>query len=408
MIIEGNFKYFFDNEEKTREEIEKLANYATNITVGNGVVNYFSAKKEKIDIECRLKLAEYYKEKAFKDYNLENPLTKIGDYLDKNGSHSIGIEEITNLLASPKKVKKESALALDDLKYFMINLDSTEKDLTDIIYLITAENEEDLGQRFAKIKLKEAQKEEAEYMEYLKALDEERRKSDDIEEYFPRKNKEIEKFLEYVDAYQEQNRGRVVGVEFPFDAVLTPQKSWLQYAYDNATEPVGDTEYGNKLYAEYEQKHTKSVEEREQEVIKAWNKVYDFKLPVYGTIGTPDDMKNKEIQDNGSMGFNFQKNPIMPEIGAKKGIKETDGKLHYELSWEFIEEMAKRMANNKSDKYPLYNWKKSINIQDLKDAINRHHIEVMKGNYQDDEEVLGHVVSYACNAMMLWEQLKEK
>lgn len=88
------------------------------------------------------------------------------------------------------------------------------------------------------------------------------------------------------------------------------------------------------------------------------------------------------------------------------GKKETEGKLHYELSWEFIEEMAKRMANNKSDKYPLYNWKQKINVQDLKDAINRHHIEVMKGNYQDGDEILGHIVQYACNSMMLWEQLK--
>lgn len=92
-------------------------------------------------------------------------------------------------------------------------------------------------------------------------------------------------------------------------------------------------------------------------------------------------------------------------ILTNKGKKEKDGKLHYELSWEFIEEMAKRMANNKSDKYPLYNWKKSIDVQDLKDAINRHHIEVMKGNYSDGEEILGHIVSYACNSMMLWEQL---
>jgi len=92
----------------------------------------------------------------------------------------------------------------------------------------------------------------------------------------------------------------------------------------------------------------------------------------------------------------------------KFGKKETEGKLHYELSWEFIEEMAKRMANNKSDKYPLYNWKKPIDVEDLKDAINRHHIEVMKGNYQDGNEILGHVVSYACNAMMLWEQLRDK
>lgn len=90
------------------------------------------------------------------------------------------------------------------------------------------------------------------------------------------------------------------------------------------------------------------------------------------------------------------------------GKKETEGKLHYELSWEFIEEMAKRMANNKSDKYPLYNWKKPLDIQSLKDAINRHHIEVMKGNYQDGDEILGHIVQYACNGMMLWEQLKNK
>lgn len=90
------------------------------------------------------------------------------------------------------------------------------------------------------------------------------------------------------------------------------------------------------------------------------------------------------------------------------GKKETEGKLFYELSWEFIEEMAKRMANNKSDKYPLFNWKKNICVEDLKQAINRHHIEVMKGNYQDGEELLGHIVSYACNSMMLWEQLKNK
>ena len=45
--------------------------------------------------------------------------------------------------------------------------------------------------------------------------------------------------------------------------------------------------------------------------------------------------------------------------------------------------------------------------EDLKQAINRHHIEVMKGNYKDGNELLGHVVSYACNSMMLWEQLNK-
>ena len=64
------------------------------------------------------------------------------------------------------------------------------------------------------------------------------------------------------------------------------------------------------------------------------------------------------------------------------------------------------MASNKG-KYEPYNWKKLDNVEDLKQAINRHHIEVMKGNYKDGDELLGHVVSYACNSMMLWEQLNK-
>lgn len=94
----------------------------------------------------------------------------------------------------------------------------------------------------------------------------------------------------------------------------------------------------------------------------------------------------------------------------KEPYKETEGKLYYELSWEFIEEMAKRMQYHKNGKYELYNWKNKLmtpkGIDDMKQAINRHHIEVMKGNYDDGEEFLGHIVSYATNAMILWEQLK--
>ena len=130
----------------------------------------------------------------------------------------------------------------------------------------------------------------------------------------------------------------------------------------------------------------------------------DFQLPQYPNL----EERNKAIEDS-------LKNTVKVLTGEatsgdtfELGKKEKEGKLHYELSWEFIEEMAKRMANNKSDKYPLYNWKQKINIQDLKDAINRHHIEVMKGNYQDGDEILGHIVQYACNSMMLWEQLRSK
>lgn len=94
----------------------------------------------------------------------------------------------------------------------------------------------------------------------------------------------------------------------------------------------------------------------------------------------------------------------------KKPYKETEGKLYYELSWEFVEAMAQRMQYHKNGKYELYNWKKNPmtpkGIDDMKQAINRHHIEVMKGNHNDGEEILGHIVSYATNSMILWEQLK--
>lgn len=120
---------------------------------------------------------------------------------------------------------------------------------------------------------------------------------------------------------------------------------------------------------------------------------------------------NQELSDLRECIFNLdvkEQEGMIGNIDTEQGVKESKNKLHYEVSWEFIEEMAKRMANNKSDKYPLYNWKKTINVQELKDAINRHHIEVMKGNYRDEDEELGHVVSYACNAMMLWWQLANK
>ncbi len=85
------------------------------------------------------------------------------------------------------------------------------------------------------------------------------------------------------------------------------------------------------------------------------------------------------------------------------GHKETNGKLSYELSWDFITKMAERMSLNK-DKYEPYNWQKPININSIKDAITRHLIEVHIDNY-DDEQQLGHVIALGCNAMILYHQL---
>ena len=88
-----------------------------------------------------------------------------------------------------------------------------------------------------------------------------------------------------------------------------------------------------------------------------------------------------------------------------KAYKETEGKLHYELDFEFITQMAERMASNKG-KYEPYNWQKLDNIADLKQSLFRHVLEVMNGNYKDDNREFGHLEAVAINAMFINYQLK--
>ena len=88
-----------------------------------------------------------------------------------------------------------------------------------------------------------------------------------------------------------------------------------------------------------------------------------------------------------------------------KAYKETEGKLFYELDFEFITQMAERMASNKG-KYKPYNWQKLDNIDDLKQSLFRHVLEVMNGNYEDDNRAKGHLEAVAINAMFINYQLK--
>lgn len=90
--------------------------------------------------------------------------------------------------------------------------------------------------------------------------------------------------------------------------------------------------------------------------------------------------------------------------------KETKGKLFYELDWKFIRQMAERMAENKKGgKYELFNWKKQPtkeSIEGIKQAIFRHVLEIMDGNYEDEGIDYGHIEALATNAMILNYQLK--
>ena len=93
------------------------------------------------------------------------------------------------------------------------------------------------------------------------------------------------------------------------------------------------------------------------------------------------------------------------ELKEETAYKETEGKLHYELDFEFITQMAERMASNKG-KYEPYNWQKLDNVADLKQSLFRHVLEVMNGNYKDDNREFGHLEAVAINAMFINYQLK--
>ena len=90
---------------------------------------------------------------------------------------------------------------------------------------------------------------------------------------------------------------------------------------------------------------------------------------------------------------------------TETAYKETEGKLHYELDFEFITQMAERMASNKG-KYEPYNWQKLDNVADLKQSLFRHVLEIMNGNYEDDNREFGHLEAVAINAMFINYQLK--
>lgn len=97
---------------------------------------------------------------------------------------------------------------------------------------------------------------------------------------------------------------------------------------------------------------------------------------------------------------------VLNEELTEEAYKETSNKLNYELDFNFITQLAERMAQNKH-KYEPYNWQKLDNVSELKQALYRHVMEVMKGNYEDDNRLFGHLESIALNAMFINYQLKK-
>jgi len=108
-----------------------------------------------------------------------------------------------------------------------------------------------------------------------------------------------------------------------------------------------------------------------------------------------------DINENGST-----KAVIITSLADDIGKKESNNKLVYDIDFDFIIMMAGRMQRNRG-KYPVGNWKKKIDVEQLKQALFRHTMEIMQGNY-DDEQCYGHLIAVACNAFMITYQLKER
>lgn len=121
-----------------------------------------------------------------------------------------------------------------------------------------------------------------------------------------------------------------------------------------------------------------------------------------GVHDTLSKVHKKEEKDDVITNSNRGEKETMEHL---QGVKESEGKLNYELDWDFIQQMAERMSQNKG-KYEPYNWTKPMSVEKLKQSLFRHVIEVMKGIYSDDGRDFGHFESIALNAMMINYQLK--
>jgi hypothetical protein len=91
------------------------------------------------------------------------------------------------------------------------------------------------------------------------------------------------------------------------------------------------------------------------------------------------------------------------------GLKEIKGKLEWSLlDYEAMEEVI-RVLEKGAVKYGADNYKKGLNRYQVLDAMQRHLVELMKGNEEDEETFYHHAAHIICNAMFyLHNHMHEK
>ena len=409
---EQKYKYFIDG-----KEVDNRTDYL-NATMSGDYVSYFDGdsvfsvsfnsffggQKEK-QIEQRLKLTEYYKEKAIKEYELDTPLTKASRGLNDHVKDTLDLGQIKGSSTRHKSQNGETHKEL-----------TTENTIEDISQLMLLKNKKQLYKRLAKISAeKENKTEDTEQIVTttitLKTNKEQTEKIKEIVKEFNKQNsaektEKEEKIRKNVKLSSLSNYfilknidGHIVKHFQDISAFLTDEQleeiKILNFENDLTLLVNGKLGYPAKEITKITEKENKTEENL---IFPKDSEIHKEDLPPHQPLDFSLLLADWTDRMSGT-----KDRPATFTVG--KGVKETEGKLNYELDWEFIQQMAERMSQNKG-KYEPYNWKRPMEVEKLKQSLLRHVIEVMKGNYSDDNREFGHLESIALNSMMINYQLK--
>lgn len=238
----------------------------------------------------------------------------------------------------------------------------------------------------------------------------------------PQKKAKTEELLEEVNKHQEQNGGRVEGMEFPFDGIQKEKE--LPYLTEEEEkecllpngmyktiriyygEPCKETKEKIDSYNELLRnkkgygKLTKSdylnslQSEKEQKIIEDWNKA-----------GFPPTEKLDVEKFKKKLIDSYNTPLTLDEIIGKK---EKENKVDYsEINFKLLDLMAKRFNDNKH-KYPKGNTLKVIDKDEILWAAFRHIRKMIQPIENDPETYEDHLAAVATNMSIILDQLYRK
>lgn len=105
-----------------------------------------------------------------------------------------------------------------------------------------------------------------------------------------------------------------------------------------------------------------------------------------------------------------QENKRIFDLSDKQGFKDSKGKQWVEYDWEFLKLQMERLGKFKIEnggKYEKDNWKLPMDVEELKNSLFRHTLDLMEGKL-DDEGKFGTLTAISLNSMFIFNQLKNE